>query len=94
MSLSVVVVNGKYDDDLKWPFRLKITFTLHNMEDGDDVSVPPFDCNPITKPELFETPPEIGYSKFVPLKFLGKKSDYLLDDDDMIFVKCEVSVIQ
>ncbi|XP_077987073.1 TNF receptor-associated factor 1-like [Glandiceps talaboti] len=37
MSIYLVVMQGDYDDLLEWPFTQKVTFTLIDQENGENI---------------------------------------------------------
>ena len=92
ISLFVVVLRGKYDDQLHWPFQQKVTLTIVDQQGKDDV-VDVF--QPSTTSVSFQKPKNNmnianGSPLFMPLTYLKLKGrSYVKDDCMLIKVKVD-----
>ncbi|KAJ8414073.1 hypothetical protein AAFF_G00066710 [Aldrovandia affinis] len=92
LSLFFVVMRGKYDALLKWPFCQKVTLMLldqNNREHIIDAFRPDVSSTSFHRP-ISEMNIASGCPLFCPLAKLGGKSSYLRDDT--IFIKAIVDL--
>ncbi|XP_048855485.1 TNF receptor-associated factor 2-like isoform X1 [Brienomyrus brachyistius] len=92
LSLFFVVMRGKYDGLLKWPFSQKVTLMLldqNNREHVIDAFRPDISSTSFQRP-ISEMNIASGCPLFCPLAKLGGKSVYL--KDDTIFIKAVVDL--
>ncbi|XP_078271927.1 TNF receptor-associated factor 2-like [Rhinoraja longicauda] len=92
LSLFLVIVKGKYDPILDWPFSKKVTFKLLDHRDGEQQVVSAF--KPDTSSASFHRPRHAmniasGCPQFMPLAQLRSNWPAFVSDDTM-FVKAVV----
>ena len=88
MSLFFVIMRGEYDDQLRWPFTFKATFSLIDQlitdENGRHISesflsdATPGCCQP--RAEMNDA---VGIPMFIPLDLLKKDPDRYVKNDTM-----------
>ncbi|CAF4958918.1 unnamed protein product, partial [Rotaria sp. Silwood1] len=95
MSLYFVLMRGSYDNDLRWPFQFKVTFTLldHLSPNNNQTNF----LWPDTKSIAFQRPSSemnipYGISKFVPLNVFEHNENHYVKNDRM-FIKIEVDFL-
>ncbi|CAF1201287.1 unnamed protein product [Rotaria sordida] len=95
MSLFFVLMQGNYDDVLRWPFEFKITFTLLNHLSPNNNQSKFF--WPDTKSIAFQCPISnmniaYGFSKFFPLDLFEQNENHYVKDD-RILIQVEIDVL-
>ncbi|XP_044517439.1 TNF receptor-associated factor 1 [Gracilinanus agilis] len=91
LSLFIVVMKGKYDALLEWPFRNKVTFMLldqNNREHVTDSFHPDLTSGSFQKPQG-ESNIASGRPMFFPLNKL-QSSKHAYVKDDTLFLKCVI----
>ncbi|CAM4793028.1 unnamed protein product, partial [Rotaria magnacalcarata] len=99
VSLFFIIMRGKYDANLRWPFTHKITFTLNDQSsptNNNPNHISRF-CWPDEKEICFQRPTNnmnvaYGFSKFVPLDLLEDNENRYVQNDTM-FIKFEVDLL-
>lgn len=94
ISLFLIIMKGKYDSILDWPFSKKVTFKLLDQRDGEHQVVSAF--KPDTNSASFRRPQHSmniasGCPQFVPLSHLRSNWRAFVSDDTM-FVKAVVEL--
>ncbi|CAF1474887.1 unnamed protein product, partial [Didymodactylos carnosus] len=86
MSLFFVIMRGKYDAILKWPFSFKVTFCLYDQSGQQQHIVDSF--RPDIKSNSFQRPRSemniaSGIPKFFPLPMIEQVDNNYIKDDTM-----------
>ncbi|CAF0872361.1 unnamed protein product [Adineta steineri] len=98
MSMFLVLMPGEYDEDLRWPFSLKVTFSLidQSIEHDEKHHISQF-CWPDTAEICFGYPKlswnlPYGISQCFSLEELKKNQNKFIHDDTMFFqIQFEIS---
>ncbi|CAF1541443.1 unnamed protein product [Adineta ricciae] len=95
ISLFYVIKRGEYDDTLKWPFNLQVTFTLIDQssienENGHVVKscCPDKNSACLCCPQ-FDMNDAYGFPQFCPVAVLGNESGFVQDDTMLIKVQLQ-----
>ena len=91
MALFIVLMKGKYDDALQWPFPYKITLKILDQGRGKDVArtiLPPPLASSFQKPTT-ETNLLMGFPQFVPQAVLAREC---LIKNDTLLVQAQTPV--
>lgn len=98
MSLFYVIMRGKYDDDLQWPFKYGVTFSLidQSIPMNSQNYVSDF-CWPDTNEQRFKYPisdmnEAFGIPKFISLNFLETNQNRFYPNDTM-YIKIEINLL-
>ncbi|CAF3951626.1 unnamed protein product [Rotaria sordida] len=88
-------MRSNYDNDLRWPFQFKVTFTLLNDLSPNNNQTTSFWPN--TKSIAFQCPRSemniaYGISKFFPLNLFEQNENHYVQNDRM-FIKIEVDFL-
>ena len=99
MSVFFMLMRGEYDENLKWPFEFKVTFTLIDQSAADENPrhIDKF-CWPNQTNMCFERPTNIsmndayGIPKLYCLKLFEQNQNRFVKNDTM-FIKVEIDLV-
>ncbi|CAF1182718.1 unnamed protein product [Didymodactylos carnosus] len=92
MSLFFLLMRGRYDAILKWPFNFKVTFCLFDQSGQQRHIIDSF--RPDIKSNSFHRPCSemniaSGIPKFIPLQMILQDNNNYIKDDIM-YIKCQI----